>query len=102
MKNFPETNISYSLLSTPTYVYQRIKDFSFLENFVFLLNAWSLKLKKSVILQGQFWDQLLRKVTSWKEKQQQQQKTNLVKTILVQQYKYNSHAKYFTNQNQSI
>ena len=44
----------------------------------------------------------VQKSNKLKRKTQQQQKTNLVKTILVQQYKYNSHAKYFTNQNQSI
>ena len=40
MQNFPEVNISYSLICTCTCEYQEVRNVSFSENFAFVLNEW--------------------------------------------------------------
>ena len=42
-KIFGKANISYPLIHTLTCVYQVVKNFSFSENFAYLLNEWSLR-----------------------------------------------------------
>ena len=42
-KIFGKANISYPLIHTLTCVYHGVKNFSFSENFAYLLNEWSLR-----------------------------------------------------------
>ena len=44
---FRETNISYFLIRTRAWAYQRVKNVSFMVNFAFVLNEWSLAYRQT-------------------------------------------------------
>ena len=51
-KIFRKTNISNPLIHTHTYAYQGIRNVSFSENFVYVLNVWPLLLLVKIAFQN--------------------------------------------------
>ena len=47
---FPKTNISNPLIWTGMYMYQGVRNVSFLENFAYIRNVWPLSLQKANLL----------------------------------------------------